>query len=184
MALIRCTECNRDISDQAVTCPGCGAPVSLQATTAKAPTEISYADGEFRATKSMMANLAASAIQACSYRVDSADEASGTVTFTTGMTMGSWTGVSGTIIYREVSPYLFEVTGAAKQNVQGGQVVALDLFSEARGKVDNVIREMTRQASGGKVSEVPANAQASTGCAVLILAVAIAPSAWFFGHFV
>jgi hypothetical protein len=27
MALIKCDECNREISDRAVSCPGCGAPV-------------------------------------------------------------------------------------------------------------------------------------------------------------
>jgi hypothetical protein len=28
MALIRCEECNREISDKAVSCPGCGAPIA------------------------------------------------------------------------------------------------------------------------------------------------------------
>lgn len=28
MALIKCAECGKEISDQAVACPGCGAPVS------------------------------------------------------------------------------------------------------------------------------------------------------------
>jgi hypothetical protein len=28
MALINCTECNKEISDKATACPGCGAPVS------------------------------------------------------------------------------------------------------------------------------------------------------------
>ena len=27
MALIRCPECNREISDQAAACPGCGYPL-------------------------------------------------------------------------------------------------------------------------------------------------------------
>lgn len=29
MALIRCSECGREISDKAATCPGCGAPITL-----------------------------------------------------------------------------------------------------------------------------------------------------------
>ncbi len=33
MALIKCSECGRDISDKAANCPGCGAPVSLASTT-------------------------------------------------------------------------------------------------------------------------------------------------------
>jgi len=30
MALIKCSECDREISDQAKTCPGCGAKVPLK----------------------------------------------------------------------------------------------------------------------------------------------------------
>ena len=32
MALIRCPECNREISDQAAACPGCGYPLVRKAT--------------------------------------------------------------------------------------------------------------------------------------------------------
>lgn len=98
--------------------------------------------------------------------------------------MGSWTGVSGTIIYREVAPYLFEVTGGAKQNVRGGQVLALDLFGEAKSKVDNVISEMRRQAQSGQVGPAAAGGGASTGCAILLLGLAFAPAALVAGHFV
>jgi ferric-dicitrate binding protein FerR (iron transport regulator) len=34
MALIECRECGREISDQASACPGCGAPVALEAPKA------------------------------------------------------------------------------------------------------------------------------------------------------
>lgn len=34
MALIKCSECGKDISDRAGACPGCGAPVSGSAATA------------------------------------------------------------------------------------------------------------------------------------------------------
>lgn len=37
MALINCTECNREISDKATTCPGCGAPVSAAESQASPP---------------------------------------------------------------------------------------------------------------------------------------------------
>lgn len=30
MALIKCTECGKQISDQAASCPGCGAPVGVR----------------------------------------------------------------------------------------------------------------------------------------------------------
>jgi hypothetical protein len=128
----------------------------------------------------MMAALAKSAVHAAGYKVDTADGAAGTVTFTTGMTMGSWSGVSGTVIYREVSPYRFEASGAAKQNVKGGQAIALDLFGEAKSKVDNVIHEMKRLAQSGEVSipEESAAAGAGTGCAVLIFVMGAVPSLW------
>ena len=32
MALIRCPECNREISEQAAACPGCGYPLVRKAT--------------------------------------------------------------------------------------------------------------------------------------------------------
>lgn len=33
MALIKCPECGKEISDQAITCPNCGCPISLNAET-------------------------------------------------------------------------------------------------------------------------------------------------------
>ncbi len=38
MALIKCTECDRDISDAAAACPGCGHPLKPNARSSKAPT--------------------------------------------------------------------------------------------------------------------------------------------------
>lgn len=184
MALIKCAECSRDISDQASSCPGCGAPVVVKESTARAPNRLALSDGKFIATREMMAALGRSAVLACKYRVDAADDAAGTLTFTTGVTMGSWTGVSGTIIYREVSPYLFEVNGSAKQNVKGGQVVALDLFGEAKGKVDNVTAEMRRQASAGEVVTASEEGAPPTGCAVLLFGLAMAPAALSVWHLV
>lgn len=179
MALIRCAECNRDISDQAAACPGCGAPVHVGTETAHAPESPSLADGQFVATRTMMAELAKAAVIACNYRVDASDEAAGTVTFTTGMTMGSWTGVSGTVIYREVSPYHFEITGTAKQNVRGGQVVALDLFGEAKGKINNVIEQMKREvgksADGTQRGIAPPQPGTATGCMLALICFPLVP---------
>ncbi len=145
VALIRCLECGRDISDRAAACPGCGAPVEAGSAAPQAPDALSYADGKFIGTKRMVMDLAAASVLGAGYRLDRADEAAGTVTFTTGMTMGSWSGVTGTLYLIETEPYHFEVSGKAKQNVQGGQVLALDLFGEAGGKVQDVIVEMRRR---------------------------------------
>lgn len=35
MGMIKCTECSKDISDQAKTCPGCGAPNKARTSKAK-----------------------------------------------------------------------------------------------------------------------------------------------------
>jgi hypothetical protein len=90
----------------------------------------------------LLVRLAVNAVQACNYKVDSADEASGLVAFTTGMTMGSWSGVSGSIYFEEIEPYRFRASGNAKQNVKGGQMIALDLFGEAKGKVKKIVDQM------------------------------------------
>ncbi len=37
MALVKCTECGREISDQALSCPGCGAPLSAATSREVAP---------------------------------------------------------------------------------------------------------------------------------------------------
>lgn len=34
MALITCTDCNREVSDRALACPGCGAPIAATASPA------------------------------------------------------------------------------------------------------------------------------------------------------
>ena len=171
MALIRCAECGRDVSDQAATCPNCGAPVDA-ASAPVAPGKISYRDGEFVGTSAQLMELAKTAVGRCNYRVDAADAGAGTVTFTTGMTMGSWSGVSGTVSWQETAPYRFQVTGHGKQNVKGGQMVALNLFDEANAKARNVIEQMMQLAGAKPDEAVTAPASSSTGCVVLLLAMA------------
>ncbi len=141
MALIQCEDCGRDVSDRAPACPSCGAPIATQGDK-DAPEEVTVDDGCFLGTKASIVRLAVKAIQACNYKVDAADEASGLVSFTTGMTMGSWSGVSGSIYFEEVGPYRYQASGNAKQNVKGGQLVALDLFGEAKGKVRKIVEQM------------------------------------------
>jgi hypothetical protein len=141
MALIKCEDCGRDVSDRAPACPNCGAPIASPADP-NAPDKVTVDGDCFVGTKPMVIKLAVRAVQACNYKVDSADEASGLVAFTTGMTMGSWSGVSGSIYFEEAGPYRYRATGNAKQNVKGGQLLALDLFGEAKGKVRNIVDRM------------------------------------------
>ncbi|KQS03576.1 hypothetical protein ASG11_04330 [Sphingomonas sp. Leaf357] len=90
----------------------------------------------------MMLDLAVKAIQAARYKVDQVNESAGVVGFTTGITMGSWSGVSGSIVFSETAPFTFHVTAAGKQNLRGGQIIALDLFDESKAKADKVLHQM------------------------------------------
>jgi hypothetical protein len=153
MALIKCDDCGHDVSDRAPACPHCGAPIAADPSQSVAPgctvpIEVSVDGENFVGTKALLIKLAARAILSLNYKVDSADEASGLISFTTGMTMGSWSGVSGSLYLDEIGPNKFTVSGTAKQNVRGGQILALDIGGEAKGKVRNVIEEMRRLAQG------------------------------------
>lgn len=172
MALVKCGECGREVSDKATNCPNCGGPVDAN-TAVRAPEALSFSDGEFVGTSQMIAELAKKAIGNVNYRVDSADASAGTATFTTGVTMGSWSGVSGTISWEEVGLYRFKVIGQGKQNVQGGQVVAMNLFDEANAKANNVIREMVRLAGG------PSDAVPQGSCLVLLFCIGTSTVAIF-----
>ena len=141
MALIQCEDCGHDVSDRAPACPNCGAPIAGTADK-DAPEGVTVEDDCFFGTKSSIVRLAVKAIQACNYKVDAADETSGLVSFTTGMTMGSWSGVSGSIYFEEIGRYRYRPSGNAKQNVKGGQLMALDLFGEAKGKVRKIVEQM------------------------------------------
>lgn len=144
MALVKCDDCGREVSDRAPACPNCGAPVENRGVPA--PSKVTVEGEDFIGSRSMVIALAAKAVQSCNYKVDTADTASGILSFTTGMSWGSWSGVSGSIFFEEVGQHRFRPTGNAKQNVRGGQVLALDLFGEAKGKVRNVLDAMRRLA--------------------------------------
>ena len=146
MALITCPECGKQISDQASQCIGCGAPVASKTEVAKPPavTSVSFdARNElFIGTVPLLVKLAAKCINELSWRIDNIDETNGLISFTTGMTWGSFSGVSGTLLLQEVKPSKFKITGSAKQNLRGGQVVALNLFNESQKKVDKIVVAM------------------------------------------
>ena len=147
MALIKCDDCGRDVSDRAPACPNCGAPIAGVTNTAPAPRAVTLEGEAFIGTRPLLVQLAIRAVQSLNYKVDAADEASGLVGFTTGMTWGSWSGVSGSISFDEIAPHTFQATGRGKQNLRGGQFVALNLFDEANGKVRKVVEEMRRLAT-------------------------------------
>lgn len=66
MALVRCAECKREISDKATACPGCGAPVLVLGTRqSQAPTRVQYnrAKDTFTGTMLLVVKLAMRAVQ-------------------------------------------------------------------------------------------------------------------------
>jgi hypothetical protein len=89
-----------------------------------------------------VAKLAMRAVQELGWKLDNVNETLGLVTFQTGMTWGSWSGVSGSLSIEEVGEYQFRVGGTGKQNVRGGQILALNLFGEAEGKITQVLNKM------------------------------------------
>lgn len=117
MALIKCKECGREISDKAAACVGCGAPIR-PAAPSPGPTRIYYDQGRdaFIGTRALAVKLAENAIRKIGWRLDSADETTGVVAFTTGVTWGSWRGVSGTISIEDVGANQVRAVGSAPQN--------------------------------------------------------------------
>ena len=145
MALIKCTECGREISDKAETCPGCGAPVSV--TTKKQssqPTKVKYNSNSdnFIGTMALMVQLAMKAVQDLGWKIDQTNENLGLVTFQTSISWGSWSGVSCSLTIEEVSPNTFTVRGTGKQNLRGGQILALNIGGEAKSKARKAIDKM------------------------------------------
>ena len=149
MALIKCSECSREISDRAKACPGCGAPVSVTvereaSQQAPVPATVDYNrdTDTFTGTTVLMVKLAMRAVQELGWKLDQANDALGLVTFQTGVSWGSWSGVSCSLNIEEVSPNTFRVTGTGKQNVRGGQILALNIGGEAQRKARKAIERM------------------------------------------
>ncbi|BCG80099.1 hypothetical protein MesoLj113b_36410 [Mesorhizobium sp. 113-3-3] len=99
-------------------------------------------DGTFIGTKALLVKLGAKAVLQIGWKLDTADEQTGIVTFTTGMSMGSWSGISGSIYMEDLGGNRFRPRGSAKQNVRGAQLIAPNLFNEAQSKVDKILERM------------------------------------------
>lgn len=152
MALINCSECAREISDKAGSCPGCGAPISVSSsnisTDSATVVRYSVASETFTGSMTLMVKLAMRAVQDLGWKLDQANEKLGMVTFQTGMSWGSWSGVSCSLNIEEVSPGTFRVKGTGKQNLSGGQIIALNIGGEAQGKARKAIQLMQQLATG------------------------------------
>jgi hypothetical protein len=100
----------------------------------------------FMATMPLMIKLAMKAIQGPGWKLDNVNEGIGLVTFDTGMSWGSWSGVSCSLNIEEVAENFFRITGAGKQNLRGGQIAAFDM-GEAKGRAQKAINKMKELAS-------------------------------------
>src|SRR5262249_49284751 len=116
--------------------------VSLNPKPEKATYDAST--NTFRGTMPQVLKLAMRAVQELGWTLVNVNDTLGLVTFETGMTLmtlGSMSGVSGSLTIMELSENQFRVTATGKQNVKGGQILALDLGSTQQ-KLDQVLNKM------------------------------------------
>jgi len=106
------------------------------------PLKYDQASDTFTGTMSQMVKLAMRAVQELGWKLDNANESLGLVTFETGMSWGSWSGISCSLNIEEAGENRFRVTGTGKQNVRGGQFVAPNFFGEAQGRAAKAINKM------------------------------------------
>jgi DNA-directed RNA polymerase subunit RPC12/RpoP len=149
MALIKCNECGREISDKAQNCPGCGSPITSLSKKMDEPSGVKYnrESDTFFGTIHLLIKLAMKAIQEHGWTLEQANDSIGLVTFKTGMSWGSWSGVSCSLNMEEVSPYTFRIKGTGKQNLSGGQLIAPNIGNEAQSKAHKAIETMKRLAN-------------------------------------
>lgn len=100
----------------------------------------------FFGTMPLMVKLAMRSIQDLGWRIENANESIGLVTFKTGVSMGSWSGVSCSLNIEEVGENWFHVVGTGNQNLGGAQLLALN-FGEAERKAQQVIQRMEQIAA-------------------------------------
>ena len=89
-----------------------------------------------------MMKLAMRAVQLLGWKLEQVNENLGLVTFETGVSWGSWSGISCSLNIEEVGPNTFRVKGTGKQNVRGAQIFAVNVGGEAQGRAQKAIDKM------------------------------------------
>ena len=97
----------------------------------------------FTGTMPTMLNLARTTVEKIGWEIVNEDSKEGLIVFETGISWGSWNGISGTIKINKVNNS-YKVSGKGKQIVRGLQIAAFDLFGEANKKVEKVLVEMKK----------------------------------------
>lgn len=139
-----CKFCGETILAVAKKCKHCGEMLDDLKKEILQPTRVKYnrANDTFTGTMVLLVKLAMRAIQNLGWKLENANENLGLVTFETGVSWGSWSGISCSLNIEEISPNTFRVKGTAKQNVRGAATFSVDLFGEANSKARKAIDKM------------------------------------------
>ena len=108
----------------------------------------------FTGTTLLIVKLAMRAVQELGWKLVNANEVLGFVTFETGMSWGSFAGVSCSLNIEEISANRFRVIATGRQNNPGGKLV-LNIGGEAQKRADKALRKMAELAARRPAGSAP-----------------------------
>ncbi len=102
----------------------------------------------FQGSLQQVMRLAMRAVQSLGWTVIDANDTLGLLVFETGISWGSFSGVTVSLGLEEARAGGWRVNASGKQNVRGGQTFAID-FGEAQGKANQAVAKMVELAEQG-----------------------------------